>query len=108
MSFTFKTEDTIEKLPEKLKTYFPVFIKKRKYEFDNFSRAVKAGNLEGFSAFYHNQVGIVASYHLFRYEELVEELKHILTTKDKEKVHKHLDAMNVYLTEILELSKNLK
>ena len=108
MSSSCKSDDCLENLPDKLKEYFPTFIRRCKKEFDHFSADVKAGDFKGLSKFYHSQVGIVASYHLFRYEELVKELKQISLHGTKAALDRHLETMNSYLVATIELSKNLK
>lgn len=97
MSFVFKTEDRIDSLPEKLISYFPTFLSQRFKDLDQLKSEVEINNYKGVSNFCHKQLGIAASYHLFRYEELVKELSKSYKDENYDHVTYLVKQIDIYL-----------
>lgn len=97
MSFTFKSENKIESLPPKLKTYFPIFLEKRISELEVLQKSFMNEDHSGFKSFFHRELGIAASYHFYQYEELIAAVKVAFLDSDFAKVKSLLEETSQHL-----------
>ena len=73
--FSFTVEDRIDTLPEALRSHFPTFLDRRLTETQQLLDQLQRGDLSGIRNYCHRNCGVAASYHLYQFSEIVEELR---------------------------------
>ena len=100
MSFVFKKENDFYNLPPKLKIHFSVFLKKRIKDVMELNNQIYNNDYSGLKSFIHKQLGIAASYHLFQFAELVEELADAAKEENEGRIKEMLVEMTILLETI--------
>ncbi len=108
MSFSFTTQDEINKLHPSIADYFPTFLQHRIDAFKELEVFVTERNFEKIRDYCHKQIGVAANYKCFKLDEVTRYIQEFAREEKIQEIEDSLQVFNDYLVELEKVYLNSK